>query len=388
MFSRRKNLKMAILIVNGKFNYKDHLWIELAIKNILRFTSPYIDFKIFVWNHDYENPRVIHFFESCKDRVEIVDEKNFDLTKWQGIKCDVPPERGYKGNYFGGGFHVHRAALQMLYEKVIKNYNVDIIFTFDSDSWPIRNNWDIPLVYLLEKKIKLTGIWRDELRAVIPPYIHPSCLGIKAETIAKLNLRFDYEPLPPTEDTLSHFTQLVRQHFGEDVIYPLKRSNLKEYHPVFNGVYGGIIYHHHLGTRYKDGKLTAPQTYGWQERGESLTHNKFILDATTRMIFEQTDDFILALAYGDRAFGFKLYSNYLQGNTTDEGYIELLETAKERRGKDLPETYYISGLIVRHFAFDKEFLQFYAEVCEEMGYAVEAESYYYLARSNESRSSR
>lgn len=374
---------MAILIVNGKFNYKDHLWIELSIKNIIRFTSPYSDFKIFVWNHDVDNPRVQAYFDSVKNDVEVLSEKNFDLSQWQGVGCGPQIPRLM---VFAGGYHVHRGALQMLYDFVTGSYDVDFIFTFDSDSWPIRNNWEVPLVYQLERDIRLTGIWRDELQAVIPPYVHPSCLGIKAATVAKLNLRFDYEPIPPREDTLSHFTYSIREHFGSEVILPLKRSNSREYHSVFNGVYGfhnGIIYHHHLGSRYRDGKISQPKTYGWQERGESPEDNKFILDATTYMIFEQTEHFIHDLVYGDRAFDFNLYLNYLKNDSSEDSYCHLLKKAKAAREKNLWETYFISGLICKHFAFDKEFLEFYGEICEEMGFNMEAESYYHLARSQE-----
>ncbi|UCH96421.1 MAG: hypothetical protein JSV88_06110, partial [Candidatus Aminicenantes bacterium] len=250
-----------------------------------------------------------------------------------------------------------------------------------NDSWPIRNNWEVPLVYRLERDIRLTGIWRDEMQIVRPPHIHASCLGIKSETIKKLNLRFDYDPIPVKEDTLTHFTRTIQDKFDDHAILPLRRSNAKEYHPIFNGVYGGIVYHHHLGSRYQEGRNPWAITAGWKERNESPENNKFLLDAATAMVFEQTDDFIHDLAYGDNAFDFKLYAYYLKNCYTDDAYSQLFEKAKEAREKKLPEAYYISGLISKYFAFDKEFLQFYAGLCQEMGYKSEAESYYSLAQS-------
>ncbi len=373
----KKHLKMAILMVNGKSNYNDRLWIELSIGNILRFTSPYTDFKIFLWNHDYENSKVNQFLESVSRHVEVISENTFELSQWNGIRLEEPPR---PLNYFGGGFHVHRAPLQILYEYVTGKYDIDILFTFDTDSWPVRNNWEVPLVYRLERDIQLTGIWRDELQIVRPPHIHASCLGIKTQTIKNLNLRFDYHPIPVKEDTLTHFTHIIQDEFSDQAILPLMRSNAKEYHPVFNGIYGGIVYHHHLGSRYREGSISRPVAAGWKERNESPEDNKFLLDASTAMVFEQTDDFIHDLAYGDDAFDFKLYSYYLTNCYTSEAYSKLFDKAKKKREKKLPEAYFISGLISRHFAFNREFLQFYAELCQEMGYNVEAESYYSLIR--------
>lgn len=383
----KKHLETAVLIVNGKANFKDRLWIELSIGNILKFTSPYRDFKIFAWNHDRENPAVIRYLDSVKPHVETLDEGNVDLTGWDGVRYDVSPQQ--TKNYFAGGLHVHRAPLQILYEHVTREYDVDIIFTFDSDSWPIRNNWDVPLFYRLGKDTRLTGIWRDELDAVIPPYVHPSCLGIKAETVEALKLRFDRDPAPPGEDTLSHFTHEVRRRFGAEAIYPLKRSNRREYHPVFNGVYGGAVYHHHLGSRYREGKIARPVTHGWQERGEDLDDNRFLLDATTAMVFEHTGGFIHDLAHGERAFDFKLYDNYLKNaaGDTDEAYDRLFQKAKEIGEKKPAEAYYISGLISKHFAYNTGFLRFHAELCGKMGYVDEAGGYSALASSNDNKES-
>ena len=99
----KKRLKMAILMVNGKFNYKDRLWLELSIGNILRFTSPHTNFKIFLWNHDYESPKVSKYLESVSQYVEVISEKNFDLSRWNGFRHESPST---KKIYFAGGFHV------------------------------------------------------------------------------------------------------------------------------------------------------------------------------------------------------------------------------------------------------------------------------------------
>lgn len=368
----KKRLKMAILLVNGTFNYKDNLWLKLSVGNIIRYTSPHTKYKIFIWNHDYDNTAVNDYLNSVADFVEVINEKTFNAKEYTAIACEVD---GTRSDCFAGGYHNHRGALQILYEYTTDRYDADVIFTFDSDAWPIRNNWELPLLYRLDRDVKLAGIWRDELSIVIEPYVHPSCLGIKTETIHNLNLRFDQEPIFRKEDTLSHFTRAVVDRFGDDAILPLKRTNRSEYHSVFNGVYGGYLYHHHLGTRYMDGTLKEARTYGWQERGESPAYNKFILDGATQRVFENTDDFIDELAYGDLAFSCKLYSAFLRNCAGPDSYARLFDEARQVRSQDLMKSYYILGLIGKHFASDREFLLYYADVCRSLGFCGEAETY-------------
>jgi hypothetical protein len=375
MKKNKESLDLAILLVNGKFNYKDRLWIELSVGHIIRNTSPYTSFKVFVWNHDVQNQAVSDYLASVREHVEVLSEKTVDLSRWQGARIAGVGERS---DYFAGGIHAHRGALQMLYEYAVANFDVEIVFTFDSDSWPMRANWDLPLVFRLRRDIRLTGVWRDELSAVIPPFIHPSGLGIRCETIRDLGLRFDHEPVPPKEDTLSHFSKAVGERYGRQAILPLKRSNAREPHAVFNGVYGGLIYHHHLGTRYRGGKIKEPRTFGWEERGESLAGNKFILDATTQRVFAQTDDFVDELAFGKAAFACSLYSHFLDHDSSPSAYERLFEAARMEKEHDLFKSYYILGLIGCHFAKNHEYLSFYADVCDGLGKDFEAESYRFL----------
>jgi SAM-dependent methyltransferase len=372
MKKNKESLDLAILLVNGKFNYKNHLWIELSIGHIIRNTSPYTSFKVFVWNHDVQNQSVSAYLGSVQEHVEVLNEKTIDLSRWRGVHVAGTENRS---DYFSGGIHAHRGALQILYEYAVDKFDVEMVFTFDSDSWPIRANWEWPLVFSLRRDIRLAGVWRDELRAVIPPYIHSSGLGIRAETLRELGLRFDLEPVPPTEDTLSHFTREIQKRYGPQTILPLKRSNAREYHAVFNGVYGGLIYHHHLGTRFRAGKIKEPRTYGWEERGESLAGNKFILDATTQTVFTQADDFVDELAYGDDSFRYRIYAHFLRHDGSPAAYKRLYEEAWRARGRDGLESYYILGLIGRHFAKNADYLRLYAEVCEGLGKDFEAVSY-------------
>src|SRR4030042_3820011 len=107
----RPPLRMAILMVNGTFNYKNRLWIELSLERILRHTSLLTDFKVFLWNHDRENPSVLRYLDSKRNYVEVFNEDNFNVDDWPGVRSDPDPGRY---DYFSRGVHVHRGALHIL----------------------------------------------------------------------------------------------------------------------------------------------------------------------------------------------------------------------------------------------------------------------------------
>lgn len=371
-------LKLAILVVNGRSNYRDRLWIELSIGNLLRRTSPRTDFRIFLWNHDLASSRVTAFLQAHTDRVEVLDGATFDTAGWEGERITHPPSRS---QVFAGGCHVHRAALQMLFDTATSRYDVDTVFTFDSDSWPLRDNWDVPLLEQLEHGKRLVGAWRDELQQVIPPYVHPSCLGLRIGTLHELRLRFDREPLPPREDTLSHFSASVANRHGGDSILKLERSNRTQLHGVFNGVYAGMVYHHHLGTRYRDGRNPDLKTYGWQERNETLAQNKTILDDTTRRVFADPDDFCCELNYGPDSARMKQFNLELKRNPGREHQAAFFSRAHEIRDRDPLLAHHILGQIGCTFARDRDFLRLHAAVSERLGRHWEAESFTRLAES-------
>ncbi len=369
---RQPALDLAILIVNGKFNYRDHLWLDLSVGNLIRHTSPRTNYRIFVFNHDRDNPRVASCLESVGEHVEVVSEDSFDVGRWPGERVSDP---AVPADYFAGGCHVHRGALQMLFEHATARFDVETVFTFDTDSWPLRDNWELPLLDRLDRDVRLVGVWRDELQAVIPPFVHASCLGVKAETVRELGLRFDREPLPPREDTLSHFTVAVTNRFGTGSVLRLTRSNRFQHHAVFNGVYGGLVYHHHLGTRYRDGRSPEPRTYGWAERGESLATNKLVLDATTQMVFSNAEDFCCDLQYGADALRLKPFVHYLRNVGLERGRARLLEEARSHAELDPVGSDFILGLVGRHYAEDHDFLALQAETCRATPRAWEEASW-------------
>ncbi|NTV84516.1 MAG: hypothetical protein HGA23_09495 [Bacteroidales bacterium] len=370
--SQKEKLKIGILMVNGTHDFMDKLWLEISLANIIRYTSGHYSFKVFVWNHNRNSKKVAAFLQSFGDKVESIDENSFNMNEYDKEKKYIAGKTGY---VFSGGYHVHRTPLQILYEHATRSYDIDTIFTFDTDSCPIRNNWDLPLVYALDHGYKITGIWRDELLVKIPPYVHPACLGIKVKTIEKLGLRFDHIPVFPKEDSLSDFTGTIIGKYGNEAIMPVKRSNQFEYHSVFNGVYGGMIYHHHFGTRLRGGKLQHVTSFGWQERGEVLLDNKMIMDGTTRLIFLDPANFMNELAYGDQYKHYKIFLNYLNANYSRLRCYRLWVLAKRAYVHDIQQCFFILTLISKEFYLQEKFSGFYAEVCKTVGLELEAMAY-------------
>ncbi|MCU0370730.1 MAG: hypothetical protein MUC31_04900 [Bacteroidales bacterium] len=377
--SGKQKIRIAILIVNGTHDFMDKLWLEISLGNIIRFTSGLHSFKVFVWNHNRNSKKVSAYLQSFGDLVECLDENSFDMSRYDPDKKYIYGQKGY---VFSEGWHVHRTPLQILYEHAVTAYEIDTVFTFDTDSCPIRNNWDIPLVYALDHGYKIAGIWRDELQVQIPPYIHPSCLGIKTGTIQKLGLRFDHIPVFPREDSVSNFTAAVVEKYGPEAIFPVKRNNGFQYHSVFNGIYGGMLYHHHFGTRLRSGRLQHVTSFGWKERGEMLAGNKIVMDSTTRMLFLDPQNFMNELAYGDHFMHFKLFMNYLYANYSRFRCCRLWVIARQSYDNDKELSFFLLSLISKEFLRVKAFLEFYAEVCRALGMEMEAAAYEDLTRES------
>ena len=364
-------LRLAVLIVNGTFNYRGQLWIEQCVERLVQYTSAYTDFKIFIWNHDWENRDVTEYLSRRAPYVTVLDEAHYDWSDYRGPTYDRPTHSAYNFH----GFHVHRTPLQILFDHVTSRYDVDTVFTFDSDSWPIRYNWDVPLLYALDRDTKLAGVWRDELVPIMPAFVHASGLGIRVETIRELGLRFDYKPENEREDTLSNFTRSVEAAYGPEAICRLRRSNVLQYHPIFGGVYDGTIYHHHLGSRYQEGRNKKIVTRGWEERGESLDHNRLVMDGITEAVFSHGDSYLLDLAYGERAAKLKLHVAALRANPCDERYAALRELAYETKSTQAEAALFLYNLVCKYYAFNSGVLTEYADLCTQLCHQDEAAAY-------------
>ena len=365
----KKKLDIAILMVNGESGYRDKLWVEISVANIVKYISGEYTYKIFLWNHNVRNTKVHDYLASFGDIVEVLDEGNYDMSQYDPGKKYCTPGRW---ETFAGGYHVHRTPLQILYDYAVSNYSVDIVFTFDNDSCPIRANWDIPMVYALNHGKKLVGIWRSEMNQVIEPYIHPSFLGLKVETVRDCGLRFDNIPVFPKQDSLSHITAAIRERYGAETIYPLLRNNKKQYHTVFNGVYGSLMYHHHFGTR---NGMVPLKSFGWQERKEKMIVNRVVMDGTTEMLFSDDQDYFNLLAFGINYTAYKLYWAYLKADYSRFRAMKLLHYATEEREKDIDLCFFLLTLVQKELGKEKKFLTLFIATCTKLGFEMEAKAY-------------
>lgn len=373
--SIRPPLPLAILMVNGQHNYKDKLWLEKAIGNIIQHTSAERDYRVFVWNHDYKNDKVRKYLTNTVPYVETLDETIFDVHSFQSPKYDFSPDNILNFH----GFHVHQTPLQILCEFARERYRVDTFITMDTDAWPVRTDWDLHLIGALDEGAKLAGVWRDEMASAIEPYVHASGLAIKADVLRENGLRFDTAPDGPHEDSLSHITRIIHDRYGKEAIHPLVRSNRRQYHPVFGGIYGDLIYHHHQGTLYMGGKQKTILFKGSSDRGEQAESNKQVCDALTEMVFFNHADYTHELLYGDAYEQLKIFYYLFRNSNSAERFQQMRQLAEIYMEEQPVTSFFIMHLIRRHFSFDASMYRSMATVYSRVGLKAESQRYEALA---------
>jgi hypothetical protein len=239
-------METAILIVNGGEDPTAGKWIVFCVNKILQNT-PGADFKIFVWNNNITDDIVKRFLESNSHILY--------------MEANPEEELG----------HPHAVPLQRLYSHA-RQFNPKYIITMDSDAHPIRKGWLEELTGRLGADCVISGVWRDELKKAIKPYVHPSCLCTSVAFIEDKGLRFDGTisgPEDSRQDTLSDFT-LKAESLGLGY-YKLERSNKNNFHRIMGGIYGDFIYHHGAGTRRNIGFWDEANTRRDRERNKRLS---------------------------------------------------------------------------------------------------------------------
>jgi hypothetical protein len=215
---------IAVLIVNGGLDPKQGRWIDLCLQK-LQLSLGVLPFQVYIWNNNLND----QFLRA-----------NLTKLSWVTYLEAAPYERL---------LHPHAVPLQRLYT-LAREEGAEIMVTMDSDAHPLCLDWLVKLVTALKDGAALAGVWRDELSDGIVPYVHPSCLATTVDFIERYNLRFDrLRSSHDTEqlDTLSHFTRAAQT--ANLPIFPLRRSNVNNFHRLMGGVYGDLIYHHGAGAR-------------------------------------------------------------------------------------------------------------------------------------------
>lgn len=252
--------KVGILIVNGGDGPAAGHWLHVCLKNINAHTRE-SNYTIYLWNN---NPGDASVTEVLKIYSEI---QLVNATAGEKLK------------------HPHAVPLQKLYE-IVRNDNVQYIVTMDTDAFPIKDHWLPYLIRQLDDRTVLAGIWRDELKNAIPPYIHPSCLCTPVDFIENYHLRFDTVDISPGEkiDTLSCFTRVAVENNHE--LFKLQRSNKNQFHYLMGGLYGDLIYHQGAGSR-------RDISFWGEEKTEShRLKNKTINQSLQHMVFNHEKNYI------------------------------------------------------------------------------------------------
>jgi hypothetical protein len=240
------NDRVAILVVNGGKDPKNGKWIQLCIDKILEHTE-WSNYQVYVWNNNVEDLSIVDFL------------KNIPLV----TLVQANPSEKLS--------HIHAVPLQRLYELVCNDKDKPkYIVVMDSDAHPIQKGWLKQLISSLDSEVVLSGVWRDELKKAIKPYIHASCLCTTVDFIEKNNLRLDF--IAPNTETKIHDTLSILTETAEQIglkTHKLYRSNKNNFHRLMGGLYGDLIYHHGAGSRvsisFWDEEKNTKNTKKYQE---------------------------------------------------------------------------------------------------------------------------
>jgi len=252
---------IAILIVNGGFDPKQGCWLDLCLPK-LQASLATRPFHVYIWNNNHADQAL---------------RGSLSALPWVTYLEAAPYERLA---------HPHAIPLQRLYT-VARDEGAEIIVTLDSDAHPLRQDWLAQLVTALEGGAVLAGVWRDELSNGIAPYVHPSCLTTTVNFIEQHNLRFDRlrsDRDAEQHDTLAHFTRAAQA--ADLPIFPLRRSNVNNFHRLMGGVYGDLIYHHGAGARQ--------QISFWDESKQTERSHLYdqMRDAATERLFTDYERYL------------------------------------------------------------------------------------------------
>lgn len=225
--------RAAILIVNGFDRHGDRHganafdveearrfpWIKLCLEQLARHT-PESAYEVLVWDNSFL-PEHLEVLEASGQTIVFSKKKR---------RKDVR----------------HGRALDLLLREVPAE--TEYVITLDTDAFPIRDGWLENLTGRLERGVSLAGVWRDEMAPRIPPYIHPSCLAARRQTLLDLEVNFARKPGVHRVDVGQSITNAVVSSGGR--LSRLRRSNARNMHFLMAGIYGDIVYHHGAGSRH------------------------------------------------------------------------------------------------------------------------------------------
>jgi len=151
---------------------------------------------------------------------------------------------------FANGDYNHSDKLDFLTKQIIKEGgDEDIIIFLDSDAFPIGNL--MPSLKELIKKHQLIGVRVNKLIKDRP---HRSFVATTIGVWEKIDGGWigdvaQYNPHTVNNEPrrLNNVGNQLSKHNID--WYPIIRTNTKDIHPLFYGIYGDMIYHHGCGSR-------------------------------------------------------------------------------------------------------------------------------------------
>jgi hypothetical protein len=250
--------RTAILVVNGfaraapgaREEAERFPWIRLCLEQLERHTtSPY---DVLVWDNSWLPAHLAVL--QARPHVTVFSES--------ATKRDVP----------------HGRALDRLVRELPAE--AEYVVTLDSDAFPVRGGWLENLIGRLESGAMLAGIWREEMAPAVRPYVHPSCLAVRRETLRELRVPFSRRGRVEVAQNLTSAAIAQGRRLSR-----LRRSNVRNVHHVLGGIYGDLVYHHGAGSR-------APVFYHTLDGGLDEAARASLRDAA----FEDLDGLIDFLA--------------------------------------------------------------------------------------------
>ena len=135
----------------------------------------------------------------------------------------------------------HATCLLDMVEK-FKKTDHDYYLILDSDCFPIYKNW---LLHLIEKMGNKTvaAVVRTEN---LTPFPHPAAMLIKRSALFEdwFNVAISHQKNMADVPVYDPCMLIPL-----DKIHPMIRTNAKNYHPIFAGIYNYMFYHHGCGSR-------------------------------------------------------------------------------------------------------------------------------------------
>lgn len=230
--------KAALLIVNGFDRNNqwgsydpgeavEYPWIDLCLAQIARCEAGF-PYSVHVWDNSH-----------LRQHARLIAAHPGVTAHRAPLTLRDRANRVRRRRY--GSVLSHPAALDELARRL--DDEVDMLVTLDNDSFPIADDWLAKLHEELEKGAIIAGVYRDEMSAVLPPFIHVSCLAIRTADFRRLGGSFS-----GGKDVGVVLTQAVREQRGR--VSGLMRSNRVNHHFLMGGIYGDLIYHQGAGSRH------------------------------------------------------------------------------------------------------------------------------------------